>query len=719
MKIWLSLFALLLGLFSIENSLSGQEFLKDILTKSPGPLHKYHQEWDSIQGCISCHVNRLGGDIADNKCMDCHPDIKERIDKNIGFHSGKTECHTCHGDHKGRDGFIFAPKDWLKTFDHSDTQYELIGGHKKPECRDCHTEMRQHFKTKNPTTTESYLGAPTTCYDCHQNMYEHRFSKEDWLNCTECHSSGLENWKKMAKRMTFNHSKTDYPLEGLHKPVACTDCHQPDAERRRITTFAPLSFNDCRDCHYDVHEGKFGDNCQSCHSVYREWTNLSQAKDPKSATKLKDFDHSKTKFPLLGYHQATPCESCHTNPASNFKISKDKFDECSDCHGFAHGVQFANEKCESCHIMENKFQESTFTLERHNKSKFPLTGKHQVMDCSKCHWNGQFENIPSDKCESCHQNVHDQRQIDKECSFCHVTTSFAWIQFDHNRNTDFRLTGKHRDVACVSCHVDQVFKDMPANNDNPNCQSCHADPHGAKVEDDCQSCHITEGFKLAQNFDHQKLFGWGLEGRHSELSCQKCHSNHLKADYAVPLAGKNLRAAACSNCHVDAHAGKYGPSCESCHNVQSFTVQFGEKVHELGYFKLQGYHDQMACAECHRPETNLQGLGVQCNTCHEKTDIHLGKMGPECGDCHTQTAWLPTTFKHNTTGFRLSGAHRYVECSSCHVNQIYQGLPADCYFCHSDSHLAGIGQHSVGSIQECADCHTSLSWKIRRGGGIQ
>ena len=101
------------------------------------------------------------------------------------------------------------------------------------------------------------------------------------------------------------------------------------------------------------------------------------------------------------------------------------------------------------------------------------------------------------------------------------------------------------------------------------------------------------------------------------------------------------------------------------------------------------------------------------------SDIHLGKMGPECGDCHTQTAWLPTTFKHNTTGFRLSGAHRYVECSSCHVNQIYQGLPADCYFCHSDSHLAGIGQHSVGSIQECADCHTSLSWKIRRGGGIQ
>lgn len=707
-----------LSLFFTQSAFS-QEFLKDILTKSPGPLSKHHAEWDSIQGCVSCHVNRLGGDVADMKCVDCHTDIKERIDRKKGFHKDKTDCHSCHAEHKGKEAFIFSPKDWLKKFDHSETDYDLRGGHKNVDCRDCHTQMRQNSKTKKPTLTESYLGAPTACYDCHQNKYEHQFSKKEWLECTQCHSSGLEDWRKISKTPSFNHGATNYPLEGLHKQAACSSCHQPDAQRKRVLAFAPLPFNDCQDCHYDVHDGSFGNNCQSCHSVYRKWTDLAQSKDPKSSNKLKSFDHSKTNFPLIGYHQAVACESCHKDPAAQFKIAKDKFDECSDCHGFAHGVQFADQKCSSCHAMEKKFQESGFGLEQHNKTKFPLTGKHLVMDCNKCHWNGQFENIPSQKCDDCHRNPHDQRQIDKECSFCHVTTTFSWIQFDHNRNTDFRLTGKHREVACTSCHMDQIFKDMPASNENPNCQACHADPHGAKMPDACQNCHITEGFKLAQNFDHQKSFGWALQGRHSEISCQKCHTNHLKGDYAVPVGGKNLKVTACANCHVDVHSGKYGTACESCHNVQSFTVQFGEKIHDLGFFKLQGAHDQMACNDCHRPDTNLQGTGQQCNWCHEKTDIHSGKMGPECGDCHSQTSWLPTNFRHNTTGFRLSGAHRYVECSSCHVNQIYQGLPSDCYFCHSDSYLSSITQHSGTGIQDCSDCHSAISWKIRRGGGIQ
>lgn len=692
-------------------------FLKDILTKEPGPLSKHHQEWDTLQGCITCHKNRLGGDAEDVKCMDCHPDIKERIQAKRGYHKDKDECHTCHEEHKGKDANIFAPKNWLKNFHHEDTDYELHGRHQKVECRDCHTTYRQHWKTKNPTSTESYLGASTNCYDCHQNVYEHKFSREEWVNCTSCHSSGIESWKKMARKLKFDHSKTEYPLEGLHQKVACTDCHMPDSEKRRVTTFAPLPFSECVDCHYDVHEGGFGNDCQSCHSVYRAWNDLKTSKDPKSSKKLTNFDHSKTKFPLIGYHQAVACEACHSDPAANFKVAADKYDECSDCHGFAHGVQFANQKCESCHAMDKKFQQTTYSVERHAKTKFPLTGKHQVMDCNKCHWSGVFENMPSAKCDDCHRNPHDQRQIDKECSFCHVTTSFAWIQFDHNKNTDFRLTGKHREVACLSCHVDQVFKNMPASNANPNCQGCHADPHGTKVSDDCQSCHSTEGFKLVRNFNHQD-FGWALTGRHSELSCQKCHSNHLKGDYAIATTAKTLKVTACANCHMDVHKGKFGPNCESCHTTQTFAVKYGDKVHDLGYFKLQGYHDRMACSECHRPDTNLQGVGMQCNWCHEKNDIHVGKMGPECSDCHGQTAWLPTTFRHTTTGFRLTGAHRFAECSSCHVNQIYQGLPTDCYFCHSDSYISSVAQHGSTGIVDCSDCHSAISWKIQRGGGI-
>src|SRR5690606_14121364 len=134
----------------------------------------------------------------------------------------------------------------------------------------------------------------------------------------------------------------------------------------------------------------------------------------------------------------------------------------------------------------------------------------------------------------------------------------------------------------------------------------------------------------------------------------------------------------------------FGANCQSCHTTSTFTVAQGGQVHDLGFFKLQGEHDQLACVDCHRQDTSLQGTGSFCADCHEKNDPHVGRSGATCGDCHDQLAWLPTTFKHNHTGFRLTGAHRYLDCQDCHFNQIYQGLPSDCYFCHSDSNLQSL-----------------------------
>lgn len=703
--------------FSAEKT-EGQEFLKEFLARSPGPLTQPHADYDHIQNCVDCHSGRLGGAISGDKCMSCHTEIHSRVSKKLGYHAEKTVCQECHTDHKGKNYSIFAPENWLKAFDHDETGYELVGKHARIDCTDCHDAFRKNVKTKVATANRTYLDASTRCYDCHKKDYEHNFAKKELLVCTQCHAATVEKWKTLSKAMSFDHDKTDYPLEGFHKPVACNECHEPDAKLKRVTTFAPLSFAQCTDCHADPHKGKFGADCTTCHSVYRKWPNVFQGGLKTKASETK-FDHAKTKFPLKGYHQAVSCESCHYDPKANFKVKAENFDECSDCHGFPHNLQFQNQKCESCHAVEKKFMESTFSKERHNTSKFPLTGKHQVIDCNKCHFSGQYEEVKFAECSDCHRNPHSERQIDKTCSFCHVTTSFSWIQFDHNKNTDFRLTGKHRDVACLSCHVDQVFKDMPASNEKPNCQACHADPHGPGMPDDCENCHRTESFKWVKNFDHSKTGNWTLEGKHAELSCQKCHADHLLGSYKVVPASPALKPTDCATCHLDVHNGSYGKNCQSCHNMNSFSVHFGEMVHDLGYFKLEGQHNQLPCTDCHRPDTNLQGMGIVCDSCHEKNDIHLGKFGDQCGDCHRQTAWLPSKFKHNQTAFRLTGAHRYVECSSCHVNQIYQGLPNDCYFCHSDSQLVRVPQHNSGSAQECSDCHSTISWTIRRGGGIR
>ena len=240
------------------------------------------------------------------------------------------------------------------------------------------------------------------------------------------------------------------------------------------------------------------------------------------------------------------------------------------------------------------------------------------------------------------------------------------------------------------------------------------------MSNQCADCHRTEGFKYVRDFDHEKVGKWRLTGRHTELSCQKCHPKHLLGKYKVPLMGSKSDNTACINCHVDVHRGKYGANCQSCHNTSSFEVAEGEKVHDLGYFKLKGVHNQMSCSDCHAKNTNIQGTGPYCAWCHEKDDPHLGRMGNQCSDCHGQWSWLPSKFKHNTTGFRLTGAHRFVACSSCHVNQIYQGLPNDCYFCHSDSFVPYISVHESGkgsSVLDCADCHSTIDWNIQVGPG--
>jgi len=718
------------AVLSLGAPIHAQSFLRDLVTQSPGDLSEYHQEWDSVRGCSTCHVKQLGGEVDQRKCLDCHSDIKQRVDENWGYHRDKPICSDCHFEHQGRQSYIFAPDpNWIEgytygperekvmpPFEHSrDAQWPLQGKHAQIECADCHTSSRTHYQTGRETGTLSYLGAPTACYDCHVDVYRHEFSRQEWLDCTTCHSSAITSWSHLSDPIPFNHDQTSYPLQGHHVDLDCALCHLPETSSRAVRIFAPLPFQQCTDCHYDVHEGEFGSSCQDCHSVFQKWTDVQVQEG-----ELEGFDHDSTRFPLKGYHKAVACESCHTSEDASYTFPDDGFQSCSYCHGMAHGDQFQSQTCQDCHTEERRFTQSTFDLNRHNQTNFPLDGKHQVISCNHCHHSGQFEDLPFQECSDCHVNVHPERQIDRSCHDCHNTTSFSWIHFDHNRQTNFNLTGQHRDVACLSCHVDEVFQNMPASNENPNCQMCHADPHGSAMPDTCANCHRTEGFSLVRGFDHSD-FDFKLDGRHAELSCQSCHPNHLREDYSIPGLEGSTDSAACSHCHVDVHQGAHGLQCQSCHNTTRFEVAGGEKVHDLGFFRLAGAHDQMECSDCHTADTNLQGLGTLCAWCHEKDDIHLGAFGLECQDCHSQTAWMPTRFRHNQTGFPLTGAHRFTDCESCHVNNVYQGLPNDCYFCHVDSFLTAPEAHGGGrnaNIMDCAQCHRPIDWRIRTGSGI-
>ena len=74
----------------------------------------------------------------------------------------------------------------------------------------------------------------------------------------------------------------------------------------------------------------------------------------------------------------------------------------------------------------------------------------------------------------------------------------------------------------------------------------------------------------------------------------------------------------------------------------------------------------------------------------------------------------PSTFDHATTGFDLVGAHRSVDCESCHVGALFKGTPKDCFSCHSGNSRIGASAKPTShmlSSNDCQTCHTPWGWK--------
>ena len=126
------------------------------------------------------------------------------------------------------------------------------------------------------------------------------------------------------------------------------------------------------------------------------------------------------------------------------------------------------------------------------------------------------------------------------------------------------------------------------------------------------------------------------------------------------------------------HAG-FPITCRECHGVTAWQPALFD--HNATGFQLNGAHRSTECASCHR--TGYAGTPSDCFSCHQgdfsgaSNPSHAG-FPNSCQDCHGVSAWQPAVFDHNQTGFQLLGAHRTVECTTCHRTG-YAGTPSECF----------------------------------------
>ncbi len=506
------LWLLALCLLFLSSTMAMADTIEKLLM--PGPLISGHAKYENA--CKNCH-QPMGHVSQRTLCLDCHKKINQDIVSKQGFHAKnpaakEQECRSCHTDHIGRKAKTVLLNQ--QAFDHDLTDFSLKGHHQQLECQACHTRGKK------------FRSAPHACVACHKKEDVHH--GEQGKQCQDCHNEN--QWSKTR----FNHNKTKFKLRGKHLKTDCLACHVTQSY-----TQAPTQ---CIACHKvnDVHNRSLGTQCQDCHNESR-WSSVH-------------FDHNKTHYPLTGKHQHVACHACHTTNSLKEKLPK----TCIGCHASDDIHSGRNgQKCQQCHTTQN-----WKTKFNHNKTDFPLHGAHKNIPCLTCHQGALYKQQLPTQCFSCHQqdDVHQQSQ-GKDCQRCHNESSWQKnILFDHDI-THFPLVGLHASVSCDECHISEHFKETQS-----RCIACHKadDIHKTTLGQQCAQCHNPGGWAFWQ-FNHDKQTQFKLTGKHRNLACHACHTQPVKAnELKLPNS--------CISCHRkdDVHQGQFGQNCQHCHDTDSF-----------------------------------------------------------------------------------------------------------------------------------------------------
>ena len=466
----------------------------------------------------------------------------------------------------------------------------------------------------------------------------------------------------------------------------CKNCHV----RGRDTTQNRL----CLDCHEKIdddiksmqgfHGGSkktSADQCRTCHSDHK-------GRGAQIIWLDKDhFDHDLTDYRLKGGHRKVLCNDCH---ATKEKY-RDAPSKCIDCHEKkdAHNGKLGKE-CENCH-QPDAWGSDQFD---HDKTKFKLRFSHQSVACNLCHVDNRYKKTPQ-QCVSCHaiKDVHKGR-FGADCKQCHNEKKWSQSRFDHNKDTDYLIKGRHKTVACNACHSTRKRQSKRATKVR-QCYDCHKldDVHKNRNGKQCEQCHAEDSWTNSR-FDHDAKTDFPLKGAHKKASCESCHQKDIR--------GKKT-SMACYSCHKhqDVHKGQEGKTCDRCHNDSTWWLEDVRYDHDLSDYPLLGQHAVVSCESCHLSSA-FKDVKKECVDCHRDDDIHEQTLGADCKQCHNPNDWLIWQFDHDQTDFKIEGAHENLHCSLCHVKPLQKGqkLKSRCIDCHraDDVHDGNFGT-------ECSSCH--------------
>ncbi|MBA3456976.1 MAG: hypothetical protein H0T42_28055 [Deltaproteobacteria bacterium] len=611
-----------------------------------------------------------------NQCNDCHVDGTNAV--------SDQKCLACH-DHKDLGARINAGKG-----------FHASSGVKSKSCKTCHGEHKGR-----------------------------RFDIMGWSS-----QAGGEKG--------FNHDLTGWKLNGKHASTDCAECHKTKNKAGLKTYMGTDTLCGSSGCHATDQPHKFERKdmlrCERCHTE-------SVWKPEKRQLQFNHDDRKDAAMPILGSHRDVACTKCHAKAVFNMAAADP--DSCgnSGCHQSVHdGHLFGARECEWCHSptfksFKQQYAKDMPFFDHSERTRFDL-GAHKKIKCYDCHTKALGNAKPVGTCEKCHakDNKHGTRfnafgGSPPACATCHPTTVWKPTAFNHTSRTSFKLTAKHAQAACRSCHRGKGPADFElltglVKGKSIDCMGCHEhkNAHDKKFNNgQCfggSGCHVDAGDPRTNTESMVKVYHgpkstFPLVKGHKDVPCADCHTGRKKNKTtfeSIPVS-----CSANTKCHEDSlHKGTLSDKCELCHSPGTWdALRFDHqepfpKPHkgELDAYPLKGAHKDNKCESCH-PTREYVEANTTCSSegCHADDDAHKGRLGKECEKCHVETG--DNTFNHNTMSkFRIDGGHLQVRCADCHPSVTFKPRPVDCFGCHPEPAVHK-GQYGTA----CEQCHSTRTWE--------
>ena len=519
-------------------------------------------------------------------------------------------CRGCH---------VFIPAG--QAFVRPDTGTYLIvnkleGKHDTLECHDCHlpdkiaqAQELVLWMVNRPDKVPPHAKVPpTVCKSCHESGE----AKEMWqeIASTAGHRVHFESDSLKAKNIECLtcHVRSAHQFLPADSTCAQQGCHLTNQVTVRLGKMAGQTGLHCAVCHeftaevpklasLDSASGTLrpGDKqCFSCHLMRKRAADFDPARDPHKGK----------------------CGMCH-NPHENVKPS-DALKTCATtgCHADWEKVEFhtgkihrnAVENCETCHTPHAARVDASACVDCHERVRGSATGKA-----------GRKPPLPFDTTKALRSlslrpdpiGPHGKGDAppDEDPPAAFVSPAPA-DSFEHAR---------HKDLACLTCHLTSSETSTLNFKAPRGCQTCH---HSTAAQRKCAACH--DASALVVTVDHvtvtvpahaprprQVSF---QHARHERLSCKECHTTPVTLEPAAPVKD-------CVSCHEQHHTA--ATNCAACHAAGDVAAPHTPPAQA-----------HQACDACHTPAriallTPSRGF---CLTCHQPQVEHYPAR--ECTPCH-------------------------------------------------------------------------------------